>query len=205
MYTIYTSIQEKTLIVSLVNMFLAALDKFANTPWLMVAAVLVHILCTQYMSSLTQQLGKDNPPPDIRFGYTSKSLNAWYDAIGEDGCKIYQQHVFVDLFPYMQSYTLVGGALLLQQLRIIGWNENIALIFPMVMLMDMIETCIPAYGCSIYPEKRLRPAYVQASASANQLKWTNFGIGMSILSILFVYNSFFPPKHDEAKAEEKTD
>lgn len=116
-----------------------------------------------------------------------------YDAIGPEGCILYQKHAFVDLFPYMQTYAMIGGAFLLQQLRPLGLWTRIALVFPAAMMMDLIETLIPAYGCTILP-RRLQPQIVDAAITANKLKWTQFGAGMILLSTLFVYNAVIPPK-----------
>jgi hypothetical protein len=174
-------------------MFLVVLEKVAETPWMMVVAAMVYVACLQYIDSLRKQLPSNSPPPDFRFGYTPEALNTWYDEIGDAGCIVYRQMVAVDLFPFMQSYTMLLGGLLLQQLRLVGITDSVALLFAVAMVMDMVETYIAGYGCSIYP-KRLRNEYIEVAAAGSQLKWVNLGIGMTLLSGLFVYTTFFPPK-----------
>lgn len=88
--------------------------------------------------------GDTPPPPDYRFGYTYNDLYEWHSAIGPEGCLLYRKHSPVDLW-YMQTYALIGAAFLLQQLRPSGLNPKFALLFPMSMTMDILETCIPAY------------------------------------------------------------
>ena len=209
-------------------MFLVVIEKVADTTWMIVVAFIVQGLCFQYFSTLRESIAAvaaqnveefdaantdataaaafagTITPPDYRFGYTYEELYEFYDAIGEEGCVLYQRHAMVDLFPYMQSYALVGGAFLLQQLRPLKLNTKIALIFPMAMMMDMLETCIPAYGCNIYPRK-LKHEAVEAAAAANKLKWTQFGIGMVLLSVLFVYNSVRPPAPSQTTTSSETD
>ena len=176
-------------------MFLIVIEKVADTSWMIALAFVFQAISFQYMSYCKNQLHTDLLPPDYRFGYTYEDLYEFYDAIGPEGCEFYKKHALVDLFPYMQTYALIGGAFLLNQLRPLNWNAKVALIFPMAMVMDIIETIIPAHGCNLYfpGGRKLSKELVEAAASANQLKWTQFGLGMTLLSVLFLYNSIRPP------------
>ena len=139
-------------------------------------------------------------PPDIRFGYSASELNVWYDAIGIEGCKSYRQLAMLDIFPYMESYTLVLGALLVNVARRASVSEQIALLAPLTMMFDVIETLIPAYGCFLYPDERLSTELIQVSSLANQLKWVIFGFSL-ILSVVLFAMSKMKPAVDANKKE----
>ena len=160
----------------------------ATSSWSIIA-VLVTISCSFLflVAPHLQQSIKDEagPPPDLRFGYTSSELNEWYDSIGEEGCDTYKKLALLDLFPFMESYTLLFGGLLVKAARYASVDTDIALLVPVIMLCDVVETAIPAYGCVLYPEKRLPVILIQIAAAASRLKWTLFIVCNVALSFLF--------------------
>jgi len=135
------------------------------------------------------QAARAGPPPDLRFGFQEDELNAWYDALGESGRFQYLYQCAWDLFPFMESYTLLLGALLYQNAQQAGWNPAIAWIIPIGMMFDVVETSIAAYGCQAYPDV-LVTINIVFSSMANQLKWLSIGTGLMLLSVLFLYNTF---------------
>ena len=182
------------------------LDK-ATDSWSIIAAF-VTILCVSLglvvpKLQLSMNELEAGAPPDLRFGYSEGELNAWYDAIGEEGCRAYKQLAIWDLFPCMECYTLLLGGMLVKAARRAGANPQIALVMPFVMLCDVVETIIPAYGCILYPESRLPAVLIQISAAASRLKWITFVASNVILSFLFSASLLKPT--GETKDKEKKD
>ena len=163
------------------------LDRATST-WSSVA-VLVTITCVfTFLVAPRLQLSLNEEeagsPPDLRFGYTASELNSWYDAIGEEGCQAYKKLAILDLICYMPSYTLLFGGLLVKAARGASVDTEIALLMPIVMLCDVVETSIPLYGCFISPE-RLPLPLISLSAACNKLKWTLFMVCNVVLCFLF--------------------
>lgn len=167
---------------------LGIIDKASNS-WTSIAALatIASVFAFLVFPRLTLEMNQDEagPPPDLRYGYTSEELNAWYDAIGEDGCRNYKRLALLDLFPYMECYTLLFGGLIAKAARLAGQNPELALLMPVIMLCDVVETVIPAYGCFLYPSERLPTLLIHVSAAANRLKWTLFVVSNVVLSFLF--------------------
>jgi len=190
-------------------MFMVVLEKAADSSWILTAALISQVVCLHLLSQKGAQIEAlgGGPVPDARFGFSEQDLNSWYDAIGEEGCRLYQQLAFLDLFPQVQSYAILLGGLLLQQTRQAGVTNKLALAFPMMMFFDIIETCISAYGCRIHPDRRLKSELIQAAAAANQLKWIHFGIGMVMLTLLFLYTNLFMKQSpaEETRDDKKED
>ena len=199
-------------------MFLQYLQAVADSTVLLSLAVGLEVVCLYTMNGLVDRLTTKYPdpqatPPDLRFGYTSQELNAFYDTIGVEGCQTYYKYmVLFDLFPYMSTYSVLLGALLYQQIQ--ESNHLIApkyaLIFPFAMCCDVLETIIPAVGCELYASSVIKarekgqpltdativrlPEYaVLVSAGANQFKWILFAVGLLLLSCLFLYNTLVRP------------
>jgi hypothetical protein len=128
------------------------------------------------------------PPPDLRFGYTPKDLNNWYDSLGMTGRDAYKRMYQWDLVPFMQTYAVVLGSLLLQAAKRAGVNPKVAMIFfPVTMGFDFLETVIPAVGCDIYPQ-RLPHYLILVAVGANVSKWISFITGMVLLTVLWLYS-----------------
>jgi hypothetical protein len=177
-------------------------DKAADRWWIIVTCVVFQIMFLGLIFPKLRVLLNEleaGPPPDIRFGYTPRELNVWYDAIGEEGCKSYMQLAMLDVFPYMVSYTLVLGGLLVKVARRASVSEQVALLAPLLMMLDVVETVIPAYGCFLYPEERLSTELIQVSSLANQLKWVIFGCSLILLVVLFAMSKMKPATHANKK------
>lgn len=138
----------------------------------------------------------NQPIPDIRFrGYTVSELNGWYEAIGVDGCKIYSNAALFDLFPYMELYALCFGTLLCHQIKLAHpyrtWlKRELTLLFPLVMMFDVVETTITFYGASMYSkhQQRLPDVFIHVASTCTQMKWTLFLTGFSLLTGLVIDN-----------------
>jgi hypothetical protein len=172
-------------------MFILLLDKIANSNVLMGVALVMEIISFYVMKGHIEAMKQYGGALDLQFAYSPQDLATWIEELGPEGCARYQQMASWDLFPYMESYALLLGALLLQQTRAAGLTDTIAMIFPLVMVLDIMETAIPAFGCRIYPAK-LDSTFLNISSAANRYKWVSFGTGLLLLSILFMYNTIFP-------------
>jgi len=181
------------------------LDK-ATDSWATVTALatfssaFLFFIAPRLQQSMNEELA--GPPPDLRFGYTVSELNEWYDGIGKEGCEAYKKIAMIDLFPYMECYTLLLGGILVKASRKAGANPEIALLMPVVMLCDVVETIIPLYGCFLYPEERLPTLLIHLSSAASRLKWTLFIVSNVVLSFLF-FSSFLKSKTDSTKGVSK--
>ena len=183
-------------------MFILLLDKIANSNVLMGVAVVMQIVSFYVMKGHLTAMDQYGGALDLQFAYSPQDLATWIEQLGPEGCACYQRMASWDLFPYMESYALLLGALLLQQTRAAGLTDTIAMIFPLVMILDIVETAIPAFGCRIYPVK-LDSTFLDISSAANRYKWVSFGTGLLLLSILFMYNTIFPAsEEEEPKLEE---
>jgi hypothetical protein len=184
-------------------MIVTVFDKASDRWWIMATCVGFQLMFLGVIWPKLRVLldhREAGPPPDIRFGYTPDELNAWYGAIGQEGCKSYKQLAMVDIFPYMESYTLFFGGLLVKVARRANVSEQIALLAPLVMMLDVVETVIPAYGCFLYPEERLSNQMIHVASFANQLKWVIFNSGLVLLVVLFAISKMKPVKGATKKA-----
>jgi hypothetical protein len=172
---------------------LSLLETVASSNKLLFAAFLLIMFQQWLMLQMIKRISSLNVglPPDARFGYTPQELYEWYEALGTDGRRLYKNMYTLDLFPYMETYAILGGALLYQSLDQLGLPTKISLLFPLAMWFDFLETVIPAYGCETYPNP-LPYAVVQVAIGSNQLKWITFGVAMTLWSVLFVYTSLVP-------------
>lgn len=182
-------------------MFILLLDKIANSNVLMGVAMVMQIVSFYVMKGHITAMEQFGGAVDLQFAYSPQDLATWIEQLGPEGCARYQQMASWDLFPYMESYALLLGALLLQQTRAARLTDTIAMIFPLVMILDIVETAIPAYGCRIYPVK-LSSTFLDISSAANRYKWVSFGTGLLLLSILFMYNTIFPASEEEESKPE---
>jgi hypothetical protein len=181
-------------------MFILLLDKIANSNVLMGIAVLMQIVSYYVMKGHIEAMEQYGGAVDQQFAYSPQDLATWIEELGPKGCARYQQMATWDLFPYVESHALLLGALLLQQTRAAGLADTISMIFPLVMILDIFETAIPAFGCRIYPVK-LHSTFLNISSAANRYKWVSFGTGLFLLTILFMYNTIFPPQVEEPELD----
>lgn len=173
------------------NFILLVLHKVANSSVTMTCVVILHLFAMSQMSEHVAAMKKYGGTPDALFAYKPSQLQHWLESVGVDGCSAYQKMAAWDLFPFMESYTLLLGGLLVQQAKISGVNEKIALIFPFVMICDVIETILPAKGCR---NGKLTAVELSIASEANKFKWVCLGIGILCLTCLFLYNALFPLK-----------
>jgi len=181
-------------------MIILLLEKIAESSSLMTAMLILEVITIRVMQSLIQSMEPFGGAPDTWFAYPPHQLADWLADMTDEGCAAYHRMAAWDLFPYMEAYALLLGALLLQQTRAAGLSDTIAMIFPVVMVMDVVETILPAWACDA---RALSPVGLSAAAAANKYKWVLFGTGLMTLSVLFVYNTIFPKKR--AAEEEKSD
>ncbi|GFH52413.1 hypothetical protein CTEN210_08889 [Chaetoceros tenuissimus] len=123
--------------------------------------------------------------PDLRFGYTPDDIYTWMDMIGPKGRDLYQRMVHWDLFPYMESYTLLLATILWRQCQS-STKKNLSLLayLPfLVMFCDVIETAINGYALVSFPS-RVDDKLMYLSSMGNQLKWITFLA--AILSIGYI-------------------
>jgi hypothetical protein len=175
------------------NFILTVLNKVATSSSTMTCVIILHLIAMHQMREYTatmQQFGAGIP--DVMFAYKPTQLKQWINQIGDEGCLAYQKMAAWDLFPFMESYTLLLGGLLMQQAKLAKVTGKIALIFPFVMICDVIETVLPAKGCK---DGYLSRVELSISAEANKFKWVGFMMGMIFLTALFIYNTFFPNKN----------
>jgi hypothetical protein len=179
---------------------LPLLERVADNRVLMGAAICVLVLSQYNVMVCSENVKKLNAglPPDMRFGYTPKELNDWFDALGRPGCEVYKAMYRWDLFPFMQAYGIVLGSLLLQAAKKTGMNPNFAMIFPLAAGLDFLETIIPAYGCEIHPH-RLPEFLILVAIGANQFKWISFVSGLVLLSVLWLY-AMMKPEHPTSES-----
>jgi hypothetical protein len=125
----------------------------------------------------TNRIGKsrDTTSPNYSrctiLGYTVEELNAFYDALGVEGCQLYIAVATWDLFPSMISYTVCLGAFLtLLARQYPGLPDNISVLAIIVWILDIIETGIQRLGCIVYPD-RLPDQYIRLASRAVQWKW----------------------------------
>jgi len=181
-------------------MILALLETAADSNRLLFWTLLVQCISFGYMLKCrydNDYIFHADPPPDFRFGYSVDALNTWFDQLGYDGCRsVYLKFAIVDLFPFMQTYVVLLAAPMIWVARTSGKSTKLALIFVQVMMFDVVKTCIPAYGCHIYPE-RLPPPVILVASTANRLKWTSAAIGFAMIVALY-----FETRRAETKARQ---
>lgn len=183
------------------NFILTVLNKVASSSSTMTCVIILHLIAMHQMkeySATMQQFGAGIP--DVMFAYKPVQLKQWIEQIGNEGCTVYQKMAAWDLFPFMESYTLLLGGLLMQQAKLANVTGKIALIFPFVMICDVLETVLPAKGCK---DGHLSNIELAISAEANKFKWVGFMMGMLCLTALFIYNTFLPQNNAPKDTQKK--
>ena len=173
-----------------------------STPLLMVALVLESLSCV----AMTQKYNYANDnfdmgmTPDVWFGYDENDIYEWMEKIGPNGRMSYVEIMKWDFVPYMPSYTILLGSVLAWQCEIASdWNSNVALIAPLIMIFDLVETASNYFITTHFP---LRAKYiVMVSSLANQLKWITCAVGILVLVILIIQNYFLQKRKRRMKIE----
>jgi hypothetical protein len=132
---------------------------------------MVALLLLEQASTLKQHPETKHMIPDARYwGYTVEELNAFYDALGFEGCQLYIAVETWDLVPSMISYTVCLGTFLTLLAQRYHVSDHLSLLASMVWILDIIETVIQRHGCRIYPD-RLPEPYIRLASKAVQWKW----------------------------------
>ena len=173
------------------------LDAISTSKYLFTLIVALEIVSVAYMTKMIRDFddhvsssiiaGQDTNTacPDLRYGYTPDDIYTWMDMIGPKGRDLYHSIVRWDLFPYMESYTLLLATILCRQCQ--SWTKGklSALVYLpfLVMFCDVIETAINGYALVSFPS-RVDDKLMYLSSMGNQLKWITFA--SSIFSIGYI-------------------
>jgi hypothetical protein len=168
--------------------FLTIFQNVADSPTLTTLAVIAEVLSVSVMlgvkSHAVDTFGA-GPCPDLWFGLAPARLHAFFDHLGDEGREAYSDVTRWDFFPYMISYTVLLGSLLVRVARRAGVGEDIAYVMPVVLCCDFVETVILKHACDMFPE-RLDVRVVAIGSIANQMKWTLFALSLGVLVVLFI-------------------
>lgn len=169
-------------------MLLRILNTINSNTSLLAAAVIAEAAAIFIMNQRTQKVESYSagPPPDLWFGFTEMRLYEYLDSLGEDGRAAYLHMNDLDLAVYMWCYMLLFGSLLFQQCQ----SQNVSLIFPFAMCMDLVETVTFRHASRQFP-LHLSYHLVLLASIANQLKWIGFASGLLLLVVLFVKSTYF--------------
>lgn len=177
-------------------MVLAIFKLFIESTPLMIGLALLEVVSVMTMNRkigyLTDTFG-GNEPPDLWYGIPAKDLYDYLGGIGIEGRAAYLDCVYWDVMLTMPAYTLLLGSLLYRECESAGVTNKLALIFPITMICDAIETIGCGYAAKIFP-KPLKLKYVDIISTANRMKWAELFLGSIILAILFLKNLVLPRK-----------
>ncbi len=122
-------------------------------------------------------------------GITTDRLRLYLDALGPNGRQAYMRMNFYDFILIMPTYTISLGALLYRQCKSAGLSTKFSLMFPFIMLSDIIETIVLRYATKIFPVSP-NNVLLTAGSIANQIKLIAFVLGLVFLIVLHVRNYF---------------
>jgi len=123
---------------------------------------LTFVLVISFRSIFLETKDLPSLPPDQRFGYGS--LVDIFQEWSEAQRQAYIRSSSIDLFPFMQCYTLWLGALLVRVKPNYFWLPLVVLAF------DFVETYIPCWACQEYP-RPIGSFWNVLSSLSNQGKW----------------------------------
>mmetsp|Transcript_35749 Transcript_35749/g.86340 ORF Transcript_35749/g.86340 Transcript_35749/m.86340 type:complete len:172 (+) Transcript_35749:174-689(+) len=151
-------------------------------------ALVAYIAATIRMTQITAPYGGLEMMPDLRFGFTADSLrerreNSW----GEQGCQAYVKAATLDLFPYMEAYTVALWCLATVSTRNNSTRtKNLARILATLpVCFDVVETLILRQTCL----SDISDEVVAIASIANQFKWVFFVGFFAIYLPLWLVNS----------------
>ena len=175
-----------------------------STTLLIGAGMLQMISIMFMMSGQSYLLRKFNAgsPPDMRFGYTSDEIYEWLEKLGPDGRKHYLDLVYWDFFPMMPTYAVLLGSLLYEEIKHTEHRNEIAYVFPVTMLFDVVETAANGYTAYHFPDP-VDSYIVDISSLANQMKWLALGSGLFALSLIFLQNLVYPSLNTKSNLKEE--
>ena len=115
------------------------------------------------------------PIPDVWFGIANPDdlLSNFFDGLGEEGRDAYRSLSSWDYFPYMESYVILLGSLLVRAARKTGVREEVAYAAPAIMFFDVIENFVLGRACDLSPNS-LDANTLLIGTLANQTKWLLF-------------------------------
>ena len=175
------------------NLVLGFLQLVADSTLILMSAVLAEIasfvLLSRKIECLKDTFGCGDPP-DTWFGISTDKLYDYLDKLGSEGRNAFLEINSWDFMPYMPTYTICFGALLVRLCRAARLPTDISFIFFFVMICDVIESSILGYATRQFP-KRLSHVLLNLASIANKMKWCSFGFGFATLATLFIYNVFF--------------
>lgn len=188
-------------------MFLLFLQMISESHFMTTVLLLLQLYVMQEMKTLNQHVNSfgAGAAPDLRMGFTSDELNQWYDAMGDEGRQAYLKMATFDFFPYMEITPILLGTFLYSQLTAAGMSPSAAMMMPVAMVCDLMETYIVVYGCKNYPNEPLPVHYVELASVGNQLKWVLYSSGLMLLSALFLYNTVRPNQKKPDEPEKKVE
>lgn len=170
----------------LTNMMLSVIRFVAERPmWFGVIAT-VWVLAQHRMVEIMKNDALTIP--DLQFGFSPSSLKALHEEWNvTNGCQNYIQAASVDLFPYMECYTLLLAAMLLQATRRQGWDERFSLLPLVTLFLDIGETVILQESCRrTQDSETLSDMVIQAGALFNQAKWVSVGMIAPVIAYAFL-------------------
>jgi hypothetical protein len=173
---------------------LTAIRFIADRPMWSVVLVVVWVLAQHRMVQLMEN---DAPTvPDLHFGFSPSSLKALHEGWNvTNGCQHYIRAASVDLFPYMECYTLLMAAMLMLATRRRGWDERFSLLPLVTLLSDIGETVILQESCrrrtnvsssSGAEMMMLSDTVIQAGALFNRAKWVSVAMIAPVILYAFV-------------------
>uniref|UniRef100_A0A7S2XP79 Uncharacterized protein n=1 Tax=Attheya septentrionalis TaxID=420275 RepID=A0A7S2XP79_9STRA len=186
---------------------LTIFQNVADSPTLTTLAVIAEVLSVSVMlgvkSNAVDTFGA-GPCPDLWFGIAPPRLHTFFDRLGDEGREAYSAVNRWDLFPYMISYTILLGSLLVRVARRAGVGEGIAHVMPVVLCCDFVETIILKRACDLFPEL-LDGRVVAIGSIANQIKWILFALSLGILAVLFAAGKNETTRKRQNKAVESNE
>ncbi len=189
-------------------MFLLLLEMISNSNFMTTMVLFLEFYAMQEMRALNDRVNSfgAGAAPDLRMGFTSDELNQWYHDLGEEGRQAYLKMAAFDFCPNMEVNPILLGTFLYSQLTAAGISPNAAMMMPVAMVCDLLETYIVVYGCKQYPNERLPDHYVELASVGNQMKWILYASGLMLLTVLFVYNTLRPNNTKKVEeAQKKTE
>ena len=149
--------------------------------WAFILSFIVWVISTLYMVHLMKDAGGTKTMPDMKIGFTAEYLqdlreNVW----GEEGCRAYVKANSIDLFPYMEAYTVMMWcfAIIFSEKESVSKKYFARVLATLPMCCDLVETLILRQTCL---QREVSDHVVGMANFANQLKWISFILFFAIL------------------------
>ncbi len=126
-------------------------------------------------STLPTGFGVFGSIPDVWFGLAKPNdlISNFFNGLGEEGRDAYRSLSSWDYFPYMESYVILLGSLLIRAARKTGVREEVAYAAPIIMIFDVVENIVLGRACDLSPNS-LDATWLLIGSLANQMKWLLF-------------------------------